>query len=120
MTSDEELWTTTDPLGRTIHFREDIRADRAAAGKHPGPDAMSTDEVRELITSPSRIDESSKSRSRNVYYRYKVEAGVPPYHHAIVEFADELYSPDGVVISWSKIRKPVSGRTIFIDPRNNP
>lgn len=120
MPSDNELWTTTDPLGRTLHFREDISLDRARVGKHPGPDAMTVDEVRELFTSPSRIDESTKSSSRFVYYRYKVESGMPPYHHGIAEFADERYSPEGLVISWSKIRKPVSGTTIFIDPRNNP
>ena len=81
---------------------------------------MTTDEVYELIASPSRIDISSKSVTRNVYYRYKEEAGVPPFQHAIVEFADERYEPDGNVISWSKIRKPVTGTPIFLDPRNNP
>lgn len=120
MLGSNDLWTTTDPLGREIHFREDIRDDRAAAGKHPGPDAMSDGEVRALISSPSRIDQSSKSATRDIYYQYREEYGVPPYRHAIVEFADSRYSPDGVVISWSKIRKPVSGTTIFIDPRNNP
>ena len=104
----------TDPLGRKIVSLSGIEAKRSASGKHDGPDAMTVSEAMTLVESPQFITESSSIANRNVYYRHHPEPSKPAYLRATVSFTEgesEYY--DGVLISFSRYSKPVSGGVIW-------
>lgn len=117
MPNNQTVWTQEDPLGRTVVSIDSIT--RAALSRHTGPDSMTVEEARICVERPERIDVSSTDSDRNVYYKYEEERGRPPYSRAVVSFAEnKIEHADGVLISFSRYTKPVSGKTVYINPRN--
>ena len=108
------LWTVVDPLKRRVVLPARIAEARERTGKHTGPDAMSTDEAKEVVETPHFIQESSSNPSRQVYYQYREEFGKPPYKRTVVAFGDD---GDGTAISWSRYSEMVSGHIIYAEYR---
>ncbi|MDK7723942.1 hypothetical protein QP551_04420 [Slackia exigua] len=101
-------WTVTDPLDRRISMYKSIVDIRQ--GKHSvPPEYLPTDEVKELIADPDRIDESSSHSTRDIYYKEDTEKEFP-YARAVVDFEDA--EDDGCIISWSRYKHPVSSYRI--------
>ncbi len=104
------VWTGEDPLGRRVHDLQSVRDARERAGKHTGPDHLEYDEAHQCIETPSFIDVSSQTETRENYYLLDPQPGKPPYQRVTVSFADSVLAPDGVIISESRYGKPVTGK----------
>lgn len=115
----DATWVTTDPLGRRVVSLEGIERKRLQVGKHNGPDAMTVSEAKELIERPQMITQSSSIETRYVYYREDAVPSKPPFKRATVSFTQgESEDYDGVLISWSRYSKPVSGKTVWEEANN--
>lgn len=96
-------WITVDPLEREVVMLRSRAEAREAIGKHEGDEFLSTDEVRDLIEDPQRIDLTQRDPHREIYYSDK-EDKPRPYARAVVEFDEGL----GTAISWSRYEDHVS------------
>lgn len=111
-------WTTTDPRGNVVVlFKSTIQA-RDAMGKHQGPDRLSPEDAKRVVTTPHMIQESSSDSTRQTYYRYEQEVGKPPYLRATVSFdVPETAEYDAVTISYSRYSEPATGNMVYMDVR---
>lgn len=99
-------WSVTDPLDREVTMLKSIAERRERLGKHAEPpEFISTDDVREVIEEPDRIDESTTHAFRDIYYRTETDEEYP-YSRAVVDFKGD--PEKGIVVSWSRYETPVS------------
>lgn len=101
-------WTAEDPKGREVVMLRSIIEARRKAGKHPGPpDHLDPDEARKVIEEPTRIDETSRSKTSSTFNYYKISEDEPnPYARVTVRF--KAGDNRGLAISWSRYNRPAS------------
>ena len=101
-------WTATDPLDRRISMYKSIVDIRQ--GKHSAPpEYLSIDEARAIVTDPDRIDESSSHPKRDIYYKFN-SAMEFPHARVVADFSGA--EDDGIIISWSRYKQPVSSHGV--------
>lgn len=99
MPSDEVLWATTDPRGRTVTLSKDMADRRERMGKHADASHMTIDEARLIVEEPHFIQQSATDEDRESYFRFEKEVGKPPYKRVttVVESENESFA-----ISWGR------------------
>lgn len=99
-------WIESDPLDRDVAMLQSVIDAREFAGKHASSEEfLSPDDVRSLIASPDRIDESVSDANRDLFYKGQAEY-TNPYARAVVDYS--TCDDYGIVISWSRYKQPVS------------
>ena len=103
-------WVETDPLDREVLMLKSVKQAREFAGKHSSTEEfLSTDDVRQVVSNPDRIDFSSSNPDRDLYYEVKTEY-TNQYARVVVDFRGD--PSKGVAISWSRYEHPVSSHGI--------